>query len=204
VKPRVLLDCDNVLSDFVTPMLRVLSEITGRPFTPKDVTEYDIMRSLGISRDDAERAYEVAKKPEFCLNLPVFQGTQKGVARLQEFATVYIVTTPLDGIYWASEREEWLYDNFGISRKCVVSTPAKYLVSGDVIVDDKTITLVQWLKYQSGLAVQWEQPHNRNDGWTGPSTDNWDELIGMVKLLAGRPKIEKPFWRAVPGSEKAV
>ena len=204
-KPRVLLDCDNVLSDFVGPCLKVLRQITGKTYARKDITAFNIMKSLEIPKDVADTAYAQMKGPGFCRSLPVFDGAQEGVAKLKEVAHVFVVTSPFGGLYWPGEREEWLYRLFEIGRKNIVQTPAKYTVTGDLLVDDKTTTLVEWLNYQQGIAVQWETPHNRHDGWTGPATDNWDELVGMAKALKGRPPMPRnPFYRAVPGSESAV
>jgi len=205
VKPRVLLDCDNVLSDFVGPCLKVLHQITGETYRREDVTAFNVMKSLDVPNDVADTAYAQMKGRGFCRSLPVFEGAQEGVAKLKKVAHVFVVTSPLGGLYWAGEREEWLHRLFGFGRENVIQASAKYTISGDILVDDKTTTLVRWMKYHPGIAVQWETPHNRDDGWMGPSTENWDELVGMAKALKGPPPMPRnPFYRNVPGTENAV
>ena len=205
MKPRVLLDCDNVLSDFVEPCLEILERLMGRIYHREDVKAFNIMKSLEIPKEVSDQAYAEMAMEGFCRSLPVFEGAQEGVAKLKEVAHVFIATSPMLGLYWMGERADWLYRLFNIKLANVIQTSAKYTISGDLFVDDKTTTLVEWLNHQQGVAVQWETPHNRDDGWMGPSTDNWDELVGMAKALKGRPPMPRnPFYRAVPGSENAV
>jgi 5'(3')-deoxyribonucleotidase len=207
VKPRLLLDCDCILSDFVRPCLNILESLTGKTYKREDVTAFDIMRSLEIPDDVVQEAYIRMRMEDFCRSLPVFEGAQEGVAKLKEVAHVFIATSPMGGLYWTGERAEWLNRLFDIKQKNVIQASAKFILSGDVFVDDKTSALVEWLKHQSGIAVQWETLHNRNDGWMGPSTKSWDELLGMVKILksAERPPVPRnPFYRPVPGGVRPV
>lgn len=205
MKPRFLLDCDGILSNFVEPCLEILSRLMGKTYVPEDVTAFNIMASLEIPKDVVTQAYKEMKVEGFCRGLPVISGAQEGVARLKEVAHVFVVTSPIGGVFWAGEREEWLWKYFGIPTQCIVSTRSKYLISGDIIVDDKTAALVEWMKHQSGLPVQWITLHNLDDGWNGPSTDSWIELVGMAKAVQGCPRLPQgPFYRAVSGSEKAV
>ncbi len=184
MKPRLLIDSDNVLSNFVESALGVLKELTGETYTPEQVTEYDIMKSLGIPADITEEAYRLMKVPGFCRDIPVFPGAEDGMARLKGYADIFVVTSPLgDAPLWAGEREKWLWKYFGITRKRIVSAPTKYVIAGDIFVDDKTSALVEWERFHDGIAVQWTTPHNLNDGWTGVTTNNWTELLGIVKAV---------------------
>ena len=183
MRPRLLLDCDNVLADFVGPCLGVLESLTGETYLRASVTTWNIMKALDIPEDVSAKAYKVMKRPGFCRGLPVFAEATAGVARLQEYAHVFIVTSSINGPYWAGEREEWLREHFGIASSYVLHVQAKYVVMGDVFVDDKTSALVDWEKYHQGIPVQWVTPHNLDDGWQGIATDNWDELLGIVKAV---------------------
>jgi 5'(3')-deoxyribonucleotidase len=181
VRPRLLLDCDGVLADFTGPCLEVLSRHMGQEYHREHVTHWHIKEVLSVPENIWDMTLAEMKLPNFCSSLPVFPGAVDAVQRLKAYADVFIVTSPLDGPYWAWERERWLLRHFDIPPGRVVSTSAKQVVDGDILVDDKTQTLVEWEKEQCGLSVQWVTPHNLHDGWMGLSTCNWDELLGIVK-----------------------
>lgn len=179
---RVLLDCDGVLADFVGPVLAALNAELGTSFTPDQVTEYDIPKALGLD-DKRRRLFYMLANKMAVIDQPVLPGAVAGVRRLREIADVYVVTAPWVGhTTWASERFAWLYHQLGISFRNVVITTAKYLCVGDVFVDDKTSTLVEWgERHPDGIAVQWQATHNRNDGWYGFSTNDWESLAQLVE-----------------------
>src|SRR5579885_1757461 len=133
---RVLLDCDGVLADFVTPCLALLKDATGVTYTPEQVTDWDIMKALSIPKETADAVYGAMKVPGFCAGLPIYPGAQAAVARLSEVADIYVVTSPLGGPYWESERRFWRHKYFGIPGKHVMSGSAKHICAGDVLLDN--------------------------------------------------------------------
>jgi 5'(3')-deoxyribonucleotidase len=111
----------------------------------------------------------------------MYEGTQRAVARLREVADLFIVTSPMGGPNWTHEREEWLKRHFNISRANVAHISTKYIVTGDVFMDDKTSHLVEWRKHNpNGVAVRWDRLYNADDVWDGLHTDNWDVFLGIV------------------------
>lgn len=187
MKPRVLLDVDGVLADFVGAFLAVVEQQLGRSHTAEDVHSFGIANSLNLSKDEFDRCAEIVGKPGFCRSLAVCPGAIEGVAQLRELAEVYIVTSPWNtNPTWTHDREQWLAEHFGIPSARVVHTSAKHLVRGDVLVDDKTETLRDWLRERDhgGIAVQWQTPHNRLDGWRGRATNDWALLATFVQQHA--------------------
>lgn len=184
-RPRVLLDCDGVLADFVGPALRAFNADQGTAFEPHHVTEYSIERSLGITKQQASRFYELCSALPIG-EQPILAGAVKGFTQLNSVADIYVVTSPwLGHATWAHERIDWLWRHFQVPYKRVVLTPAKHLCRGDILVDDKTETLVEWQRENPyGVAVQWQTPHNRLDGWNGVSTCDWGELCALVSVKA--------------------
>lgn len=182
-RPRVLLDCDGVLSAFVDGWLALINEALGTGYTASDVTDWNVLASLGIvSHRHAELKRLLASCPGFAGSLEILPGALDGVQRLQQIAEVYIVTSPWNSNpTWTHDREAWLERHFGIPHSHVVHTSAKHLVVGDVLVDDKTSTLETWREaHPRGVAVHWDTPHNRSDPWDGPSTSEWGELLEIV------------------------
>lgn len=180
----LLLDCDGILADFVSAYLDIVRGVTGRSYSPHHVTQFSIETSLALSSDEAmvcNRAIGLA--PGFARGIPVYEGAQDGLRRLQQIADVYVVTAPWNANpSWTHDREWWLKKHFDIPHSRVIHTSAKHLVRGDVFVDDKTSTCEAWREaHPDGLAVQWITPHNRRDAWDGIETSSWDYLVDLVR-----------------------
>lgn len=181
---RVLLDCDGVLADFTSAMLQLVNVFCATTFTPADVTEFDFAKALKLDRGHAAAVKSaIGGSPMFAANLAVYPGAVEGVRKLREVAEVYIVTSPWNSNpTWTHDRETWLKRHFDIPHQRVIHTSAKHVCAGDVFVDDKTSTLVEWCEHQrAGIAVQWQTLHNRRDQWHGFSTCDWGELAKLVE-----------------------
>ena len=182
-RPIVLLDCDGVLADFIGGLLPVIRDITGRTFVREQVTRFDFVTSLGLSREEGAAIKRwLGDARGWCESLAVYPGAVDGVCALREVADVYIVTSPWNSCAtWTHEREAWLRRNFDISHANVLHASAKHLVRGDVFVDDKTEAVVAWQAANpDGAAMRWLTPHNWRDEYAGSSTQDW----GVVRSLA--------------------
>lgn len=180
LQPTLLLDIDGVLADFLTPCIAVLEDLTGQKFEAAHTKTWDIMEALSIPEDVQEEAYKRMRTEGFCYGLRAYEGSQDAVKRLREIADIYVVTAPLGGPHWAHEREKWLLEHYDISGKKIISTHAKYRITGDLLVDDKTANLVAWRKYHPrSVPVRWDQSYNQDD-WDGIHTNSWDVLYGIV------------------------
>lgn len=184
-RKRVLLDCDGVLADFIGRVCDVLFNVCGVERTPDQVTEFDFVKSLGLTADTARRVKAfISDTPGFWSTLSVFPEAIEGVARLREVADVYVVTSPWNSCRtWLHERESWLKKHFDIPHSHVLAGSAKHLVNGDLFVDDRTDALVKWQNEREipPFAVQWQTPHNRLDVWSGRSTRSWSELLEWAR-----------------------
>jgi 5'(3')-deoxyribonucleotidase len=185
---RILLDCDGVLADFIGEALETIVAHGGPRHTPEDVTEFDFVKSLGLDLDLARRVKRtISTEPGWWYGLDPFPEARAGVDALRKIADVYVVTSPWNSHpTWLHEREEWLKKHFEIPHSHVVACSAKHIVHGDMIVDDKTSALVTWMEYRTHAdheAVQWITPHNRRDGWTGRSTQSWQQLATWIEEM---------------------
>ncbi len=188
---RVLLDCDGVLADFIGGVCAAVFYETGRHVAPEQVTRFDFVKELNLDEQSARAVKRhISDEQGFWRYLNVYPGAVAGVKALQSVAEVYIVTSPWNSCpTWLHDREWWLREHFDIPHSHVIACSAKHLVAGDMLVDDKTSTLLEWEDEQSmtwqlpdgstgrTFAVQWETPHNRFDGWLGRSTNSWAQLV---------------------------
>lgn len=166
-RQTVLLDCDQVLSDFIGGWLTLINGKLGTKHKPEHVTDWDILESLKLKKR-SEELYALMQKPGFCLDLPVLPGAKEAVAALQDVADVYIVTAPMSSVRdWTHQREAWLRKHFGIKSSQVFHTSAKHLIRGDIFVDDKFDNCVAWnQKNWTAFTLLWDAPHNQGKGAT--------------------------------------
>lgn len=181
-KPRVLLDVDGVLADFLTPALGILHRLTGRPWSADEITSWDIFDIVG--RRWEEPFFEACNRPGFAANLDVCTGAKEAVGVLQEISDLYVVTSPMHhSPTWTYEREGWLRAHFGIAGNRIIHTSAKYMCLGDVLVDDRPYNVQKWrYEHPNGLGILWDAPYNRSEKGL-PRTSDWSDVIQAVRNL---------------------
>ena len=154
-KKTVLLDVDGVLADFAGELLRW----AGPQFTRDQPTEWDLTKALGI---EARQTLfdEYASEPGFCESLPLIDGAQEFVESLRRVAHIVIVTSPYSAArLWTFERLRWLDKHFGISKHDVIFAKRKYLVRGDIMIDDAPHNIDQFV-FVGGRGILVSQPWN--------------------------------------------
>lgn len=191
-RPVVLVDVDDVLADFYTSALRIVGEILGCDVTAGPRTTWDIIDAFGFTDAQTAAFKQAVGRSAFCASLVPYPGAREGIARLREIADVYAVTAPFHSLHWVSERDWWLAEHFGFTRKQIVHTDAKYLVTGDVFIDDKPDHIRRWAARHTGAAVLWAQPYNVDAFAAGKfefigrvyRTGSWGVVAGLA-LEAG-------------------
>jgi 5'(3')-deoxyribonucleotidase len=178
-RPVVLLDIDGVVANFIEANLRWLRSI-GIDRQHDDVTSWDF-GGLGLEPSILSALKRQWSEPGFCASIPPYEGARDGVEALRRSCAVYAVTAPMwSGLTWQGERMEWLVGHFGFRRDHIVSTAAKYLIAGDVLIDDKPSTVESWgFAHPMGCGVVWAQPYNA-DWHSGHRVGNWAQLIDIA------------------------
>lgn len=184
---EVGVDCDGILAHFADHVIRRVNEETGTSHTFADIKTWEIFESIGGGDKKLQsKIYDELKQAGGASNLAVFEGAKEGIARLQEIAHVFIVTSPFrPSATWMSDREEWLHRHFGISARDVVhcSSEKKYRVVADVFVDDKAETVDVWQRCHPGKrGLVWDALYNRDSKL--PRVYGWDELYDYVVRVA--------------------
>lgn len=182
-KPRILVDVDGVLGDFLVPSCEILRELTGHPWKPEDFKTWDIFET--VDKKYEKPFYDACTQPEWCRNIPPFTAAVEGMRRLQEVSNVYIVTSPMgSNPRWAYERDHWLKDHFGIPTKKVVHTAAKYLCVGEALIDDKPANIEQWMtEHTNSLGLLFDQPYNQENA-PGYRVHTWEQILQVAEYLA--------------------
>lgn len=186
--PRILLDVDGVLADFITTYLHALAAVTGSYRHPAEVINWEIGKSLGLSEDTQRKVSTLLRKEGVASSMPVYPGAIEGVKKLTLVAEVYFVTSPFTSPTWTYDRDQWLDRHFGAVGKNVVHTAHKHLISGDVLVDDKPVNVRAWAKaWPLGTPVLWSQPYNERER-TGTLMRclTWEQIYNLAKLYKGK------------------
>lgn len=188
-KLSIALDCDGLLANFVAGALGVVEEVTGKKFSPADVTTRDFATILGLSPQEASRVKKtIGARRGFVTALPPYPEARQGVRRLRELGDVFCVTVPWKSSgWWQAERDAWLALHFGIDQVCHAVNEDKTRYEADVFVDDDAEHVRRWLAAWPGrVAVFWRTPHNGGEAvpWGARSTQSWESLYQIAREVA--------------------
>lgn len=93
---------------------------------------------------------------------------------------------PMHSRHWVFERTEWLKEHFDIDLRHVIHTSSKYLVHGDVFLDDKPDHVEGWRReHPNGLAMLWHTSNTRTLGMDDLRVKSWDEVVKRSRVLPG-------------------
>ena len=181
-KPRLLLDVDGILADFVSATVKIMNSMTGMSLIPDDIINWEVT-SILEDHQTRELCKAEFNKAGFCSTLEVYDGAQEAVKILQDKTELFFVTSPmLSNPTWMPDRVEWLERHFGIDHKHVVFANKKYIISGDFMVDDSPKNINDWLFYNpDSCGLLWDRPYNRTpDADKLIRVSKWDEIIQMI------------------------
>jgi 5'(3')-deoxyribonucleotidase len=187
---RIALDCDGVLADCCSGLLRVVEEVTGRQYSISDVKQFDVVRSLDLSAGEAA-AYKavISSRRGLAASLAPYPLARQGVRRLRELGEVFCVTYPCEcNPWWHEERDAWLALHFGID--VVHHAKDKTAYEADVFVDDQSVHVRAWLATWSGrTAVLWRTLHNSTESVPCGAhlVGSWEALYQLARDAVLRP-----------------
>jgi 5'(3')-deoxyribonucleotidase len=139
-KKRLLVDCDEVLSDFHSPACDIAQELFKVDLRKVEV--WDIFTLL--LPDQLKQVLDLVAAKGYCASLKVIPGAQEGIEILREDFEVVACTKPFHSPTWVHERTEWLMEHFGFTERTIIYTAAKFMVSGDALVDDNPHNAVSY------------------------------------------------------------
>jgi 5'(3')-deoxyribonucleotidase len=171
---RVLVDCDGVLSDFVSHLLHELKAFGAIPLdtTPEHITDYNIGASLGISWDTIN---QVVYRPGFCANMMTYPEALPWLHRLRKIADVTVVTAPYKGSrHWIGERIWWLKGLFGLEESEICVWSEKHRIEGDLLIDDAP-------KHVEAYDYGWLMARPWNADSKHPNRGGYEEIIEAVR-----------------------
>ena len=185
MKKTLLIDCDGILADFITPALKLVADITGKRYQHDDITTWEIFESLPEVQHAKDEIYAHMKWKGYCAAIPPYAGAQDGLRRIRELVDVVCVTSPFSGSpTWHSEREQWLQQHFDIHHHDVIHASKKFRVIGDFFLDDKPEHVEKWAEAHMNFdrtAFLWCMKYNANFTWSY-RIRSWDALYNAINI----------------------
>lgn len=97
---------------------------------------------------------------------------------------IFIVTATHGSTEEFQKKTKWLI-NCGLDKyiEDIIPTKNKYLIRGDIFIDDNINNLREWNKYNNGTPILMNASHNRFVDSEFTRVSNWKELDKIVKGL---------------------
>jgi len=174
---RMLVDVDEVLSNFGSYVLESAGSYFQEKAAKHSGHSWDFFEIF--SPEEQNFLHEMIEKEGFCASIPLQKGAQEAVRELRKLVDVYVVTSPYHSMPWVHERNQWLKEHFGFGKNEIVHTSAKFLVNGDIFLDDKPDNVLSWHKeHPRGLAMIWPSPFTRS--MPVDFVRDWGHVLGRV------------------------
>ncbi len=145
-----LVDLDEVVADFLTPVCELHNLKTGSNLTRDDITTWDLA-GFGI---DAK----TWQKPGVFRRLEPLSGSVEALRLLyKQGHRLWIITDAMNIEFIQDEKSEWVGEHIPFVNG-VIFTDQKHLIPGDALIDDSPLHLSQY----PGVTVKINRPYNRD------------------------------------------
>jgi 5'(3')-deoxyribonucleotidase len=138
---KIAVDIDGVLADQVGAVLKVIEKEYGVKYLKSDVDRAHWTFSGGELWSEIGR---LLADPEYTLNLPLIEGSQKGIEQLTD-QDVFVVTARRPNAEGATK--QWLKTHFPcLTEYYQARTGTKHNIPSDVLIDDLDMNIVEFVK----------------------------------------------------------
>ncbi len=189
-KRIILLDMDDVLSNLVQPWMQLLNKKFNIEIDFEGLVGWNLGTILPVKYPvlTSSDVYSVLDLPGFFRNLPVIPGAKEGLKEMLELDWRPVIVTSLPIVKHNSgqviqEKCEWVEEHLKglIDHRDIVVTYRKFLVQGDVLIDDGPHNLQEY----PGRTIAFDRPWNKNEEAT-ERVSNWSEVIPTCcRLFSG-------------------
>lgn len=160
-KLRIIVDLDCIIVNFFKGLWEAYENKTGEVGNTDLVTEWDIGKFV----NDSDALYECMFTPGFFAGLEPLSGSISALKRLHEAGhEIVIATTPCTP-HSAAEKISWCAEHLPfLDQKKVFIGHSKYMISGDVLIDDNPENAAKFKEHQpNALTVTISYPYNIHD-----------------------------------------
>lgn len=183
---KIILDCDDVLINFMPTIVDKYNELYGTNFTvEEDVTSWNI--------DEEKFTHNIwsvfDKDPELISKMPLKDNKiPKILRKLKKKGCSFVVVTATKRMDELQQKKEVLTKH-GVYEQVedIIATRCKHIVSAEVIVDDNVAYLDEYRKHHPFcFTILMTARHNRDLNQDGRHVrvDNWYELEFALNEIA--------------------
>ena len=138
---RIAVDIDGVLADQVGAVLKIIERDLGLKYNKSDV---NCAHWTFYGREIWSEIARLLADPEYTLNLPLIEGSQKGIEQLKDH-NLFVVTARRPNAEDATK--QWLRTHFpALTEYYRASTGTKHNIPSDVLIDDLDMNIVEFVK----------------------------------------------------------
>jgi len=186
----ILIDMDDTLCDQTTPWLNQFNREHQTNIRNSDIKvwnkEYALKSQIpSLTTSDVFVPFNT---DGFFRNLPIMPGARTALEQMKALGWRAVIVTSLPRRQYRpgqiiQEKLEWLAEHLSgvIRARDVVATPEKYLVSGDVLIDDAEHNLELF----RGPTIAFDQPWNQHAKSTS-RIENWFQSIRACEEIFRR------------------
>ena len=131
-KPVLLCDMDSIVADLLGKTLSVYNRENNTSFNTTHLTDWDMTQCLP---KHGLKMVQMFHREGFFADLEPLPGAIEGLRELTKFFDVILLTVPT-GAGSASDKYRWMERHLPFLGKNIMIVPHKYLVRGDVLIDD--------------------------------------------------------------------
>jgi 5'(3')-deoxyribonucleotidase len=179
---KIAVDIDGVLADQVGAVLKVIEKEYGVKYRKSDVNRAHWTFSGREIWSEITRLLAIT---EYTLNIPIIEGSQKGVVRLADH-NVCIVTARRANAEAATK--QWLRAHFPcLTEYYQARTGTKHDIPSDILIDDLDINIVEFVKsHPDRHGILFVQPWSKNGTDIEKYSDqvhycsDWESVVSAI------------------------
>ncbi len=178
----VLVDMDGVAVN----LYKVWAEMYNRDYDDNlkcaDVTTYNMENH--VKPECGERMTDYLKVKGLYLNAPPYHEAETWLTYLRDMGcTIFFVTAPYLTEYVHWEKLQWVEKHFPwVGQKRVPLVHPKWMVRGDVLIDDYSEHLMDFQGERILMTRPWNKSFNEKPyGIT--RCNNWVDIVGRIEVL---------------------
>ena len=179
---RIFVDIDDCLNDMKTTFIQRAVDL-GYIKEYQEIKEWDLTKFFKSNPPLSDEKVtdminSIFLSDNFWLNLPLKEDAVKVVKWLNNKHEIYLATSPWypdpDCMKW---KVQWVEKYFSfLKTNQLIFISKKWLLKGDIIIDDKPITIKKF----DGVTIIFDQPYNQKIN-ANYRVNNWKQVLKIIQ-----------------------
>lgn len=180
LKIRVIWDVDCIIADMIPAICQSIYKRYDKKYTPQQIDQWDLKVVTGIPT-----VQQIFDK-QMILNMNPVQGSTTYLPNIWKNTYSILATYAVNDTY--NQKSAWIKKHLpfvNIDNE-LVFIKKKYLLDGDIFIDDKAQSVIKWLqRHPNGIGFMLDYAYNREFIGTHnrlTSVKNWTELNDKINM----------------------